>query len=145
MATAEPEIVEMPQITAQWTRIRGRLQAEVGDVEYRTWLSQMTLVGLEGDEITVHLPTRFLRDWVSTRYGDRLRALWQAENTAVRRVDICVGGATSQPTGLAESVSAPRAMARDEPPRATTSSATASGVGAPAAGHRVQRGRRTVA
>jgi chromosomal replication initiator protein len=116
MATAEPEIVELPQITTQWSRIRGRLQAEVGDVEYRTWLRQMTLLGLDGDEITVHLPTRFLRDWVSTRYGDRLRALWQAENPAVRRVDIRVGGATSAPTALAENLSAPREVGREEVP-----------------------------
>jgi chromosomal replication initiator protein len=130
MTTAEPEIVEMPLIAAQWTRIRGRLQAEVGDVEYRTWLRQMTLVGLDGDEVTVHLPTRFLRDWVSTRYGDRLRALWQAENAAVRRVDLCVGGAKSQPTALAESVSAPRELARDEAPRPAASPAAGSGASA---------------
>ena len=93
MTTAESEIVELPQLAGQWTRIRGRLQAEVGEVEYRTWLRQMTLTGLDGDEITVSLPTRFLRDWVSTRYGDRLRAMWQLENPAIRRVDIRVGDA----------------------------------------------------
>jgi len=81
----------MPQLAAQWARIRGRLQTEVGEVEYRTWLRQMTLGGLDGDEVTVTLPTRFLRDWVRSRYGDRLNALWQAENGAVRRVDIRVG------------------------------------------------------
>src|ERR1700760_4609190 len=102
MTTAEPEIVELSQIAAQWSRIRGRLQAEVGDVEYRTWLRQMTLAGLDGDEITVHLPTRFLRDWVSTRYGDRLRVLWQAENADVRRVDIRVGSTTLQATAVTQ-------------------------------------------
>jgi chromosomal replication initiator protein len=118
MTSAESEIVEMPPISFQWTRIKGRLQAEVGDVEYRTWLRQMTLAGLDGDEITVNLPTRFLRDWVSTRYGDRLRVLWQSENPEVRRVDIRVGGAVSQPAGLAESVLAPREeVHRVEPPR----------------------------
>jgi len=86
--TMEQEIVEIPQLAAQWARVRGRLQQEFGEVEYRTWLRQMTLVGLDGDEVTVHLPTRFLRDWVRTRYGDRITALWQAENPAVRRVDI---------------------------------------------------------
>src|ERR1700683_2656111 len=96
MITAEPAIASRPQTSFQWTRIKGRLQAEVGDVEYRTWLRQMTLVGLDGDEITVNLPTRFLRDWVSTRYGNRLRVLWQSENPDVRRVDIRVGGAISQ-------------------------------------------------
>ncbi len=94
-ATTEREIVDMQQLAAQWARIRGRLQSEVGEVEYRTWLRQMTLSGLDGDEITVTLPTRFLRDWVRSRYGDRLNALWQAENTAIRRVDIRVGGAST--------------------------------------------------
>jgi chromosomal replication initiator protein len=51
----------------------------------------MTLVGLDGDEITVRLPTRFLRDWVRTHYGDRLTSFWLAENNSVRRVEIRVG------------------------------------------------------
>jgi len=98
-ATTERGIVDMPQLAAQWARIRGRLQSEVGEVEYRTWLRQMTLAGLDGDEITVTLPTRFLRDWVRSRYGDRLNALWQAENPAIRRVDIRVGGANAAISG----------------------------------------------
>ncbi len=102
MITAEPEIagtlqISSQQISSQWTKIKGRLQAEVGDVEYRTWLRQMTLAGLDGDEVTVNLPTRFLRDWVSTRYGDRLRMLWQSENSQVRRVDIRVGSSPASP------------------------------------------------
>ena len=79
------------QLAAQWARVRGRLQNEVGEVEYRTWLRQMSFGGLDGDEVTVRLPTRFLRDWVRSHYGDRLSALWQAENRQVRRVDIRVG------------------------------------------------------
>jgi chromosomal replication initiator protein len=109
MTTTEPEIVELPQLAAQWARIRARLQTEVGDVEYRTWLRQMTLGGIEGDEVTVALPTRFLRDWVTSRYGDRISALWQGENPGVRRVDIRVGGGSGQAMApLAESLTAPQ-------------------------------------
>jgi chromosomal replication initiator protein len=92
--TTERDIVDTPQLDAQWARIRGRLQHEVGEVEYRTWLRQMTLAGVDGDEVTVHLPTRFLRDWVRSRYGDRISALWHAEAPSVRRVEIRVGAAT---------------------------------------------------
>jgi chromosomal replication initiator protein len=81
------------QMAASWARIRGRLREEVGEVEYRSWLRQMTLAGIEGEEAVVLLPTRFLRDWVSSHYGERLRALWQAEIAAVRRVDIRVAPA----------------------------------------------------
>ena len=91
--TTEQPIVDISQLPTQWARIRGRLQGEVGELEYRNWLRQMTLAGIDGDEITVLLPTRFLCDWVRSRYGDRLNSLWHEENPAVRRVDIRVGGA----------------------------------------------------
>ena len=73
-----------------WARIRAKLREEVGDVEFRSWLRQMTLAAVEVDEATITLPTRFLRDWVSSHYGDRLRSLWQQENPAIRRVDLRV-------------------------------------------------------
>jgi chromosomal replication initiator protein len=80
-------------LATQWARVRTRLQGEVGEVEYRTWLRQMSLGEAEGDELTILLPTRFLRDWVRSHYGDRLTSLWQAENRRVRRVEIRVGRA----------------------------------------------------
>jgi chromosomal replication initiator protein len=93
-----------PQIATQWARIRGRLQADVGDVEYRTWLRQMTLVGIDGDEVTVFLPSRFLRDWVRTHYGEKITRLWQLENPRIRRVDIRVD---RNHAALAESLAEP--------------------------------------
>jgi chromosomal replication initiator protein len=97
-----------PLLAEQWARVRSRLQAEVGQVEYRSWLRQMMLAGADGDEVTVQLPTRFLRDWVREHYGDRLNALWQAEDRRIRRVDVRVAPQTSgaiEPRGLAESLS----------------------------------------
>ncbi len=93
--TASP-LASFPQLAVQWAGIRGQLQHEVGDVEYRTWLRQMTLAGLDGDEITVHLPSRFLRDWVRNHYGDRLATLWRAANPQIRRVEFRVGSATPE-------------------------------------------------
>jgi chromosomal replication initiator protein len=89
------------EIGGQWARVRGRLREEVGELEYRTWLKQMTLADVGEDEVTIVLPTRFLRDWVRTHYGDRLRALWAAENARIRRVELRIGAA---PAGLAEPV-----------------------------------------
>ena len=85
------------QLAEVWARIRGRLQKEVGDLEYRNWLRNMTLVGLDGDEVTIHLPSTFLRDYVRTHFSDRLNHLWQSENCGVRRVDIRVGSMVTMP------------------------------------------------
>jgi chromosomal replication initiator protein len=102
--TSPPDPTGLAQLAAQWARIRARLQQEVGDVEYRTWLRQMTLAGVDGDEIALHLPTRFLRDWVREHYADRLSTLWLAENAAIRSVEIRVGGGAPAGNGLAESL-----------------------------------------
>lgn len=114
MTTAvERGIVEPPQLAAHWARIRGRLQSEVGEVEYRTWLRQMTMAGVDGDEVMITLPTRFLRDWVSSRYGDRLNALWQAENAGIRRVEIRVGNGMGPIVGATE----PQEVRDDDTPQ----------------------------
>jgi chromosomal replication initiator protein len=103
---------EEPGMTEQWARVRARLQAEVGDVEYRTWLKQVTFSGIMGDEVTVVLPTRFLRDWVNKEYGELITALWQAENPAIRRVDFRTAAtARAAAPNLAEPASAPASIA----------------------------------
>jgi chromosomal replication initiator protein len=76
------------QIQAQWTRIRGRLRAEFGESAYSNWLRKLTLVGQEGTEIKLAVPTRFIRDWIANHYVDRLRALWLVENPTIRTVVI---------------------------------------------------------
>ena len=106
MATGQ-QSPDQVQLSQQWARVCGRLQSEVGDVEYRTWLRQMSLGGIDGDEITVRLPTRFLRDWVRTHYGDRLSALWQAENRRVRRVDIRVANRPEAPAAAPSTATSP--------------------------------------
>jgi len=107
-----------------WARIRGRLRDEVGEVEYRTWLRQMTLAGIEGDEAIVTLPTRFLRDWVRSHYGDRLRALWQQEVPAVRRVEVRVVAPPRPASGEAGEAG----EAGEEAPADTASAPAAAGL-----------------
>ena len=100
-------------LTAQWDRVRDRLKADVGEVEYRTWLRQMTMASLDGDEVTIHLPTRFLRDWVRSHYADKLAAFWRMESEDVQRVDLRVGSAAEPPplaAPLTESLSAESAL-----------------------------------
>jgi len=113
-----------PHLAAHWDRVRERLQQDVGEVEFRMWLRPMSLGGVDGDEVTVLLPTRFLRDWVRSHYGERLNDLWRAEDDRVRRVDIRVG--TGAPPArvtlelaeaIAEEESTPEILVR-EPARA---------------------------
>ena len=73
----------------------------------------MTMASLDGDEVTIHLPTRFLRDWVRSHYADKLAAFWRMESEDVQRVDLRVGSAAESPplaAPLTESLSAESAL-----------------------------------
>ena len=72
----------------QWSAIRTHLQGELGDAAFRSWLKPLVLRRIENGEALVAAPTRFLRDWVSARYADRIAELWQEMNPDVRLVTI---------------------------------------------------------
>lgn len=81
-----------------WERICSRLKIEVGEVEYRTWLQQITLGEIEEDELTLYLPTRFLRDWVRSQYNSKLNQLWNSELSQIRRVELALSAPTKPVT-----------------------------------------------
>jgi len=91
-------------LQSQWARVRGRLREEFGDAAYRSWLKSMTLYGVDEGRVRIGVPTRFLRDWVTQHYAERIRALWNAENEAITSVEILVTGKTMAQPADAELV-----------------------------------------
>ena len=104
-----------PAVTQRWARVRGILRSEVGDASYRSWLKPLTLVSVEGGRVRISVPTRFMRDWVISHYGDRLRDLWMDENPDVDSVDVFVQAPVSKkvvrPVGVARRAPAPASVA----------------------------------
>ena len=79
-----------PVITQEWARVRGILRSEVGEAAYRSWLKPLTLLSVEDGRIEISVPTQFMRDWVVSHYGERLRQLWLSQNSNVSSVEITV-------------------------------------------------------
>ena len=97
-------------LVEQWTRIRARLRADVGDAAFNSWLKPLTLGEMLGDRMRIAVPTRFMRDWIEQNYGNQLTEFWREENTGVAQVEIIVepirtavqapGGPPRAPIGL---------------------------------------------
>ena len=77
-----------PRVSAQWARVRGLLRAEVGESAYRSWLKPLALIAVDADVVRIATPTRFMRDWVTSHYAERILALWTDENPSVKTLDI---------------------------------------------------------
>ena len=84
------QVTESSGLATSWTRVRDRLRSEYGDVAFENWLNRLDLGNLSGDSLVLSAPSRFMRDWVAPRYGDRIRALWRLEDPSVKQVDIIV-------------------------------------------------------
>jgi chromosomal replication initiator protein len=78
------------QLAEPWARVRGRLRAEVGDAAFRSWLKPLVLLSLREGVVRLAVPSRFMRDWVSGNYADRLRDLWREEEPKILDVEIVV-------------------------------------------------------
>ncbi|MGH6741164.1 MAG: DnaA N-terminal domain-containing protein, partial [Bradyrhizobium sp.] len=76
-----------------WSRVRGRLRAEVGDDVYSSWFARMDLEAIEQGTVRLSVPTRFLKSWIQSHYAERVLACWQAEQTQVGRIEVIVRSA----------------------------------------------------
>ena len=117
-----------PELSAQWTRVRGGMRAEYGEKAYGSWIKPLTLSELQGEKVRLAVPTRFMRDWVEEHYLEILASLWRAENAAVKAVEIIV-----EPTPVRDPA-APGAADSTEPesPEAPGAGAAAAAEPAPA-------------
>ncbi len=80
-----------------WTRVKGRLRAEVGEDIYTSWFARMDLEGIDAETVRMSVPTRFLQELDSIalcRTRARLLAGRAGEGRA-HRTDRALGGAAS--------------------------------------------------
>lgn len=120
---------------AEWDRVKTRLKQEFGDSAYKSWVTPIVATGLHDGEVELSVPTRFMRDWITTHYAERIRALWNGENPRVRKVTLKVetGKAETGKAGAGasvRSVSAASAPVKVAPvPRSARQENTATGLG----------------
>ncbi len=115
--------------TDKWPRVKRRLKTELGDDVYTSWFARVELEEAAKGNVTLSVPTRFLKSWIQAHYFDRLLALWKEEQSDVVRIDIIVRGTvrarqqprTEKPAEPAQATSRPQASA----PTAATSTASA--------------------
>jgi chromosomal replication initiator protein len=74
----------------RWSRVKGRLRAEVGEDIFSSWFGRMEFEGVDSETVRLSVPTRFLKSWIQSRYSDRVLACWNDEEPCVRRLDLTV-------------------------------------------------------
>jgi chromosomal replication initiator protein len=92
---------DMPDNDAvRWDRVCRRLRAEIGEDVYSSWFTSIALEPGTSESIRLSVPTRFLRNWIQSHYGERLLSLCREEFQSVRKVDLVVRTALARTAPL---------------------------------------------
>ena len=93
----------------EWSRVRRRLRSELGEEVYTSWFERVDLEDRSNGTVHLSVPTRFLKQWIQSHYGDRLMGLWRSECEDIRRIELTVRGATRPRQGMARTAAGPEA------------------------------------
>ena len=83
-------MVDDRPLQTQWYRVCGRLKAEIGESAFQNWVKPINFNEFDGTEVNLSVPSRFMRDWVLANYLDRLKELWNEENSDVRSIALSI-------------------------------------------------------
>ncbi len=88
--SASPKIQHNVSFDEGWSRICKKLRSELGEAVYNSWFARLELVGVQGAQIQLSVPTPFLKSWLQSHYADKLLKAITAEWSAIASVTIGV-------------------------------------------------------
>lgn len=73
--------------TLNWEEIQTSLQKTFGNEIYNSWLQKLTLIKEFNDYLILGVPTRFFRDWIVSRYLDKILEQVKSYKLSLNRIE----------------------------------------------------------
>jgi chromosomal replication initiator protein len=70
-----------------WDNIQSSLEKDFGTEVYSSWLKNISLLKEYNDYLVLGVPTRFFRDWIVSRYLDKILSLLKTFKNSINRVE----------------------------------------------------------
>ena len=86
--SGDGRVSESQSMEQRWARVRHKLEQELGAAAFQSWLRPVQFGDLRGERLILVAPTRFLRDWVKSRYGELIISFWKEEDPSVEELEM---------------------------------------------------------
>ena len=73
--------------TIDWSDLQSEFKKNFGEEVYSSWLKNITLVKEYNDYLVLGVPTRFFRDWIVSRYLDKILELVKSFKLSLSRIE----------------------------------------------------------
>ena len=70
-----------------WELIQEDFKIKFGREVFESWLKKMDLLETNLDNIIISVPTRFIRDWITSRYLDNVLQVIKSHNKKISRIE----------------------------------------------------------
>ncbi|MGE0755216.1 MAG: chromosomal replication initiator protein DnaA [Alphaproteobacteria bacterium] len=80
-AIAQP-VVSEETLRSAWVQVSNKLQALYGEAIFKSWLKPIRFHKIDNDMAQLAVPTRFMREWINSHYGNDIERLWSEESGA---------------------------------------------------------------
>ena len=78
-----------------WEQVRDKLRQEAGETVFENWLGLISLSSFSNGNIVIAVHSKFHKDWIEPRYGNRIRSLWHGLSKDISSVNLIVDGRLS--------------------------------------------------
>jgi len=84
---AQSVYVSEEERTLNWEEIQSSFQKTFGSEIYNSWLQKLTLIKEFNDYLILGVPTRFFRDWIVSRYLDKILEQVKSFKLSLNRIE----------------------------------------------------------
>ena len=82
----------------QWNNVLKKLNNEYWNEIFNSWIKNIKIQSQEGEVVFFTVPTRFIRDWITSHYLDKIIFFLNSENPDIKRVKINIDNSLSSTT-----------------------------------------------
>ncbi len=83
-------IIAVADYDSVWKKIQNQLQKFYGEAVFNSWISLLRFISNKNGEVSLSAPTKFIKEWISIHYIDKILALWQSADNTIYSLDIQV-------------------------------------------------------
>ena len=73
-----------------WLNIKPELQNKFGKDIYESWIKKIEFINEFNDYILISVSTRFIRDWITSRYLDQILQIVKSYKKNINRIEFII-------------------------------------------------------
>ena len=73
-----------------WSKVQQDMKEKLGNDIYESWLKKIDFVDEFSNYILISVSTRFIRDWITSRYLDQILQIVKAHSKEISRIEFTI-------------------------------------------------------